>query len=155
MSNSMKWVVMVVILCMYVAVCHAREGFVSTGIQVNTRMNVKDILRKLDSLPVKHLIIIPFIGTNKLNLLIKQINALETSFDNIYIMVVDIENEANTVFANQFFSTICPTTLDFKNQPVVVLTRTDTPSQLYSYNESTDTVFLYRINQVLIKINKE
>jgi hypothetical protein len=140
---------------MYVAVCHAREGFVSTGIQVNTRMNVKDILRKLDSLPVKHLIIIPFIGTNKLNLLIKQINALETSFDNIYIMVVDIENEANTVFANQFFSTICPTTLDFKNQPVVVLTRTDTPSQLYSYNESTDTVFLYRINQVLIKINKE
>ena len=155
MSNSMKWVVMIVILCMYVAVCHAREGFVSTGIQVNTRMNVKDILRKLDSLPVKHLIIIPFIGTNKLNLLIKQINALETSFDNIYIMVVDIENEANTVFANQFFSTICPTTLDFKNQPVVVLTRTDTPSQLYSYNESTDTVFLYRINQVLIKINKE
>jgi len=140
---------------MYVAVCHAREGFVSTGIQVNTRMNVKDILRKLNSLPVKHLIIIPFIGTNKLNLLIKQINALETSFDNIYIMVVDIENEANTVFANQFFSTICPTTLDFKNQPVVVLTRTDTPSQLYSYNESTDTVFLYRINQVLIKINKE
>jgi hypothetical protein len=140
---------------MYVAVCHAREGFVSTGIQVNTRMNVKDILRKLDSLPVKHLIIIPFIGTNKLNLLIKQINALETSFDNIYIMVVDIENEANTVFANQFFSTICPTTLDFKNQPVVVLTRTDTPSQLYSYNESTDTVFLYRINQVLIKINNE
>lgn len=155
MSNSMKWVVMIVILCMYVAVCHAREGFVSTGIQVNTRMNVKDILRKLDSLPVKHLIIIPFIGTNKLNLLIKQINALETSFDNIYIMVVDIENEANTVFANQFFSTICPTTLDFKNQPVVVLTRTDTPSQLYSYNESTDTVFLYRINQVLIKINNE
>jgi hypothetical protein len=151
----MKWVVMIVILCMYVAVCHAREGFVSTGIQVNTRMNVKDILRKLDSLPVKHLIIIPFIGTNKLNLLIKQINALETSFDNIYIMVVDIENEANTVFANQFFSTICPTTLDFKNQPVVVLTRTDTPSQLYSYNESTDTVFLYRINQVLIKINNE
>jgi len=151
----MKWVVMIVILCMYVAVCHAREGFVSTGIQVNTRMNVKDILLKLNSLPVKHLIIIPFIGTNKLNLLIKQINALETSFDNIYIMVVDIENEANTVFANQFFSTICPTTLDFKNQPVVVLTRTDTPSQLYSYNESTDTVFLYRINQVLIKINKE
>lgn len=150
---KLTWFVMIVVLGMYVAVCRAQEGFVSTGIQVNERMNVKDTLRKIDSLNVKHIIIIPYLGTNKLNLLVTQINAINTSSDKIYIMVVNTENNADKAFADDFFSNLCDAVLDVTQ--LVVLTRNDSESQRYSFSESTDMVLLHKINQVLQKINKE
>jgi hypothetical protein len=92
-------------------------------------------------------------GTNKLNVLVSQINDLKTSPDNIYIMVVDTNNETQMAFAYDFFSNICAAVLDLNN--LVVLTRNDNDSQRYAFSESTDTVFLYKINQVLMKINNE
>jgi len=147
---KLTWFVMIVVLGMYVAVCRAQEGFVSTGIQVNERMNVKDTLRKIDSLNVKHIIIIPYLGTNKLNLLVTQINAINSSSDKIYIMVV---NETDKAFADDFFSNLCDAVLDVTQ--LVGLTRNDSESQRYSFSESTDMVLLHKINQVLQKINKE
>ena len=60
---------------------------------------------------------------NTLNIFIQQVNKLDSSFDNIYIIVVDTNNENSTSKANELFSNICPTVLDLQTQMAIVLTK--------------------------------
>ena len=148
-----SWIVTVVLLGVYVYVCNLREGFVSTGVQMSSTTNVATTIAAITKLKAKHIIIIPyFIGMNTLNIFIQQVNKLDSSFDNIYIIVVDTNNENSTSKANELFSNICPTVLDLQTQMAIVLTKNIT-TQKYAYSESTDIVFMSKINKLLSQLN--
>ncbi len=126
-----------------------REGFTSKGIQINQDFNIPETVTKIKSADVKHMIIIPyFIGMNTLNVFINKVNKIDTSFDNVYIFVVD-----NKEIASEFFSKICFDILDLTSS-VIILNKNMNPQINSLYVESTDTVFLYKVNKLLQELYK-
>ena len=149
---KLSWIVIVVLLSIYVYVCRLREGFVSTGVQMSSTTNVTTTIAAINKLNAKHIVVIPyFIGINTLNVFVQQVNKLDSSFDNIYIIVVDTENQSITSKANELFTSLCSTVVDLQNQTAIVLTKNTTPK--YPYSESTDIVFTNKINKLLSQLN--
>jgi hypothetical protein len=65
--------------------CVPLEPFVSTGFQIHDDFYKTNRLEEIKD--VKHIIIIPFIGMNKLNFFSKKVNEIDTSFDKVYIFL--------------------------------------------------------------------
>jgi hypothetical protein len=145
----MKLLLWIFILSVIMVYLSQREGFTSKGIQINQDFNIPETVTKIKSADVKHMIIIPyFIGMNTLNVFINKVNKIDTSFDNVYIFVVD-----NKEIASEFFSKICFDILDLTSS-VIILNKNMNPQINSLYVESTDTVFLYKVNKLLQELYK-
>ena len=148
---NIMYIIIILLIGLFVYVCRTREPFVSTGFQIHDDFykNQAELIKN----DVKHIIIIPFIGMNQLNIFSKKVTEIDTSFDKVYIFAVDVENERLVSKTKEFMSTLCPDIIDLPNAQVVVLTKNNTfISNKYMYSESTDTVMLHKINSLFTSI---
>lgn len=149
MNTMYTLLIFILLIGIYAYLCSPLEPFVSTGFQIHDDFYKTNRVEELTR--VKHIIIIPFIGMNKLNFFSKKVKEIDTSFDNVYIFSVDVDNETIVSKTKEFFSTICPDIIDVSSTQAVVLTKNNNIdiSQKYMFSESTDTVLIHKVNSIL------
>jgi len=140
----MKYLWILLIFVITLSLFTQREGFRTTGIQVDQHFDMTMNISRIQEKKPKYIVIIPYMGMNTLNVYVDKINAIESYPDEIYVFAVDDNNLAIT-----FFSYLCDTPLSLPTAIPILLTKTKGEKP---YTQSTEIVLPHRLNKVLQKI---